>query len=76
MTPHDLTPEALRAARAQAVDRRTVVFYVEALDRLRPAAEARGMHVNELVRLLVDRIVDDGLVGAILDDSPEDDDHE
>lgn len=71
MTHAGITAEELRAARAEAADRRTVVFYVEALDKLRPDAEVRGMHVNELVRLLIDRIVDDKLVGAILDDGEE-----
>jgi hypothetical protein len=65
---HRLDPDTLGQERAEAADRRTVVFYTEALDRLQPAAAARGLHVNELVRLLIDTIVDGNLVGAVLDD--------
>ena len=65
---HRLDPDTPRKERAEAADRRTVVFYSESLDRLQPAAAARGLHVNELVRLLIDTIVDGDLVGAVLDD--------
>jgi hypothetical protein len=60
-----------RIAHAEIADRRTVVFYTEVLQSLQPDAEARGLHVNALVRLLIDRIVDDKLVGAVLDDVRE-----
>jgi hypothetical protein len=47
---------------------RTVVVPRELLDRLQIDAAARGLSVNALVRLLLDHVVDEDLVGAILDD--------
>jgi hypothetical protein len=47
---------------------RTVVFPVDALDRLKVHAAARSISVNELVRRLIDHIIDDDLVDGILDD--------
>ena len=38
------------------------------LNKLRPAAAARGTSVNRLVRQLLDVIANDKLTGAILDD--------
>jgi hypothetical protein len=60
-----------RRGRARAPTRRTIVVSVDVLDALLPEAEARVVSVNELVRMLLDRIVDDSLVVAILDDSHE-----
>lgn len=50
---------------------RTVLFPAEVLDRLHPAAAARGVHVNALARRIVEEVVDGGLVDAVLDDGGE-----
>lgn len=47
---------------------RTIIFSPDVLRRLRPAAAQRDVTVNELVRRIVDAVVDDGLVEAVLDD--------
>jgi len=47
---------------------KTVQFYVDTLDRAAPEAHARGLHVNELVRQIVESVLDGGLVEAVLDD--------
>ena len=47
---------------------RTVLFPADVLDSLRPHAAQRGMHVNALARRIVEEVVDDGLVDAVLDD--------
>lgn len=47
---------------------RTVLFPIDILERLGPAADARGITVNELARRLVETAVDDGLIDSILDD--------
>jgi hypothetical protein len=47
---------------------RTIVVPRDVLDRLQTDAVARGLSVNALVRLLLDHVVDEDLVGAILDD--------
>lgn len=46
----------------------TIVVPTTTLDRLRVDADARGVSVNKLVRLLLDHIVDDNMVNAVLDD--------
>lgn len=50
---------------------RTVVFPVDILTALAPHAVARGISVNELARRVVEAVVDDNLVTAVLDDMPE-----
>lgn len=47
---------------------RTIVFPVDVLDSLHPAAAKRGVHVNALARRIVEEVVDAGLVDAVLDD--------
>lgn len=47
---------------------RTVAMDAEVLDALTPAAAARGVSVNELVRRIVATVADEGLVAAVLDD--------
>jgi hypothetical protein len=47
---------------------RTVLFPVDILDALRPAAAARGITVNTLARRLVEAVIDDDLIDAVLDD--------
>ncbi|MCW3783567.1 hypothetical protein [Defluviimonas salinarum] len=59
-----------RATRPSERNGRTVVFPTDALDRLKPHAERREISVNELLRRVVDVIVDDGLIDGILDDLP------
>lgn len=65
----------MTAKRQDEVKSRTVVFPADVLDELEPEALARGVHVNALVRSLVTTIVDEKMVGAVLDDetaTPED----
>ncbi len=50
---------------------RTVRVDIDAIEQLRPAAEARGIQPNELIRRLVATIADEGLTDAILDDHQE-----
>jgi len=47
---------------------RTIVFPVDILDALRPHAAKRGMHVNSLARRIVETVVDEKMVDALLDD--------
>lgn len=47
---------------------RTVVFDVAVLERLLPHAERRRVSVNALCRDLLQAIVEDRLVDAVLDD--------
>jgi len=47
---------------------RTVRIDNDVLDALRPAAQVRGISVNQLCRRILSTIADDNLVGAILDD--------
>ena len=56
------------AKRRDEILSRTVVVPADILDALEPAAEARGMHVNALVRALITTIVDEDMVSAVLDD--------
>ena len=50
---------------------RTVLFPTDVLDALRPHAARRGMHSNHLARLIVETVVDEGMVDAVLDDASE-----
>lgn len=54
-------PQRMRHRRTIAVDR-------DILDQLEPAAKARGLTVNALVRRLLSEIADDALVESVLDD--------
>jgi hypothetical protein len=47
---------------------RTVLFPIDVLDALAPYAARRGMHVNQLARRIVEQVVDDGIVDAVMDD--------
>lgn len=47
---------------------RTILFPIDILDALRPHAARRGMHVNQLARRIVEQVVDDGIVDAVMDD--------
>ncbi len=50
---------------------RTVLFPVDILDRLRPAAARRGIAVNALARRIVETVIDDNLIDSVLDDLDE-----
>jgi len=57
-----------RATRPSEEMGRTIVFPVDILDALRPHAAKRGMHVNSLARRIVETVVDEKMVDALLDD--------
>lgn len=59
-----------RAPRPSEELGRTVLFAVDVLNSLGPHAAKRGMHPNTLARAIVETVVDEGLVDAILDDAP------
>lgn len=61
------SPEAPRAQ-----FERPVVFPVGLLQRLGPAAARRGMTRERLAILIVETVVEDGMIDAVLDDGPED----
>lgn len=48
---------------------RTVLFPVDVLNALGPHAAKRGMHPNHLARLIVETVVDEGMIDAVLDDA-------
>jgi hypothetical protein len=50
---------------------RTVLFPLDVLAALRPAAAARGIHPNHLARLIVETVVDESMIDAVLDDRGE-----
>ena len=60
-----------RKRRPAEANGRTVVFPIDLLERLQPHAAARNVTVNELARRIVDTVIDDNLVGAVLDDGGE-----
>ncbi|MER8762845.1 hypothetical protein [Mesorhizobium sp. M0968] len=62
---------AKRAPRPHEELCRTVLFPTEILDRLGPHAAKRNMHPNRLARLLVETIVDEGMIDAVLDDADD-----
>lgn len=47
---------------------RTVLFPIDVLDALSPHAARRGMHVNQLARRIVEQVIDDDIVDAVMDD--------
>ena len=57
-----------RAPRPAEEMGRTVVFPVDILDALLPHAAKRGVHVNSLARRIVETVVDENMVDAVLDD--------
>ncbi|MCB1462100.1 MAG: hypothetical protein KDJ90_06670 [Nitratireductor sp.] len=57
-----------RPARPSERDARTVTFPNSILDKVEPAARARGITANELIRRLVETIADDDLFEAVLDE--------
>lgn len=59
---------ALASSRARSKGNRTVLLPVEVLDRLKAPACRRSITANELVRQLVETIIDDDMLDAVLDD--------
>lgn len=57
-----------RRARPSEALGRTVLFPTDVLDRLAPHAARRGMHPNCLARLIVETVVDEDMIDAVLDD--------
>ena len=47
---------------------RTILFPIDILNSLGPAAARRGIHPNSLARLIVATVVDEGLIDSVLDD--------
>lgn len=68
---HSALRSSKRRARPAEEHGRTILFPVDLLDRLRPAAARRGIHANQLARLIVETVVDDGLIDSVLDDLDE-----
>lgn len=50
---------------------RTIVFPRDVLDRLHPHAAERDITANELARRIVETVLDEGLIRAVLDDGEE-----
>ncbi|MGF7151292.1 hypothetical protein FHS96_004955 [Sphingomonas zeicaulis] len=48
---------------------RTVVVPTDILDRLGPPAARRGIHPNSLARLILETVVDENMIDAVLDDA-------
>ncbi len=59
------------AARQSPDTSRTVHFPLALLQRLAPAARKRGMTRETLAWIIVERVVEDDLVEAVLDDAEE-----
>jgi transcriptional regulator len=57
-----------RAKRPAEALGRTVLFPADILDALGPFAARRGVHPNNLARKIVETVIDEGLVDAVLDD--------
>ncbi len=55
-------------SRVTAEMHRTVVFPLDVLRPLYPHAVRRGCTVNELARRIVDTVIEDGIIDAVLDD--------
>lgn len=50
---------------------RTVLFPVDVLDALGPHAARRGIHPNRLARLIVETVVDENMIDAVMDDADD-----
>ena len=64
---------ALKARSQRPAERngRTIVFPNDILEALHPYAGQRGKTVNAIAREIVDTVVQEGLVDAVLDDGDE-----
>lgn len=58
-------------ARHMAQSCRTVLFPLDVLDQLGPHAARRGTTANELARRIVETVLDDKMVDAVLDDAAD-----
>ncbi len=65
---HSALRSKKRAARPAEQHGRTVLFPRDVLEKLGPHASRRGIHPNSLARMIVETVVDDGLVDSVLDD--------
>ncbi|MEX2630008.1 MAG: hypothetical protein WD341_08730 [Tistlia sp.] len=68
---HSARRSMKRTARAAEQLGRTLVLPVDVLDRLAPHARRRGVHVNSLARRIVETVVDEKMVDAVLDDADD-----
>jgi len=50
---------------------RTVLFPIDVLDSLGPHAAKRNIHPNHLARLIVETVVDEKMIDAVLDDGED-----
>lgn len=50
---------------------RGVLFPVDILDALSPHAAKRGIHANTLARMIVETVVDENMIDAVLDDAAD-----
>lgn len=50
---------------------RTVLFPLDVLESLAPHAAKRCMHPNRLARLIVETVVDEAMIDAVLDDADD-----
>lgn len=65
---HSAMRSTKRAARPAEQHGRTILFPRDVLDALGPHAARRGIHPNSLARRIVETVVEQGLVDAVLDD--------
>lgn len=68
---HSALRSSKRKERPAEEHGRTILFPIDLLDRLRPHAARRGVHVNRLARAIVETVVEEGLVDSVLDDLDE-----
>lgn len=59
---------AIRPTRPSEQLGRTVVVPIDVLDALGPHAARRGIHPNNLARLILSTVVDEDMIDAVLDD--------
>ena len=65
---HSALRSSKRAARPAEQHGRTILFPRDLLARLGPHAARRNIHPNSLARLIVETVVDEGLVDSVMDD--------
>lgn len=68
---HSALRSSKRKARPAEEHGRTILFPIDMLDRLRPHAARRGIHVNRLARMIVETVIEEGLIDSVLDDLDE-----
>jgi DNA-binding CsgD family transcriptional regulator len=65
---HSALRSTKRAARPAEEHGRTILFPRDLLERLGPHAARRCINPNSLARLIVETVVDEGLIDNVLDD--------